>query len=258
MTESEVNLQALARELIGLLDLTSLNDSDSEDSIARLCGRAVTPFGAVAAVCVWPRFVPHCRDWLYGSGVRVATVVNFPSGGANGRIAMAETAAAVAYGADEVDLVFPYTAWLEGDQQPCRELLRDCRKVCGDNVILKVILETGALNDQRTITLVAQDAIAAGADFLKTSTGKIPQGATIDASMPMLEVIRRAPRPVGFKAAGGVRSQAEAMQFRDLVDSVMGRGWINPRLFRIGASSLLDDLLSTLNGQGERVSADGY
>jgi len=246
VTESVVNLQALARQLIGVLDLTSLNDTDTQDTIARLCGRAVTPFGAVAAVCVWPRFVPHCREWLYGSGVRVATVVNFPEGQANRKIAMAETAAAVAYGADEVDLVFPYRAWLAGDQQPCRELLRGCREACGKDVVLKVILETGELPDQRTTTLIGQDAITAGADFLKTSTGKTAEGATLESSMAMLEAIRHADRPVGFKAAGGIRTLGEAVQYMELVDSVLGSGWVSPRLFRIGASSLLDDLLRVL------------
>jgi len=257
VTGNTINLQALARQLIGLLDLTSLNDMDTEDSIARLCSRAVTAHGAVAAVCVWPRFVPYCREWLYGSEVRVATVVNFPGGRANQGIAMAETAAAVAYGAHEVDLVFPYRAWLAGDRQSCQALLAGCREVCGEHVLLKVILETGELPDQRTVTLMGQDAISAGADFLKTSTGKTAEGASLESSMAMLEAIRHAPRPVGFKAAGGIRTLGEAVQYMELVDSVLGSGCVTPGLFRIGASSLLDDLLKTLGEDAPAQPAAG-
>lgn len=258
MNASTRERHGLARQLIGLIDLTSLNDTDTQDTIARLCGRAVTIHGPVAAVCVWPRFVPHCREWLYGSGVRVATVVNFPEGGSNRSIAMAETAAAVAYGADEVDLVFPYRAWLQGEQQVCRELLQGCREVCGKKVLLKVILETSEHPDQRSLAVVAREAISAGANFIKTSTGKSAQGATLEGSMVMLEAIRQASRPVGFKASGGIRTLDQAISYFDLVDSILGSGCVNPSGFRIGASGLLDDLLATLAGTPPSSSPGDY
>jgi deoxyribose-phosphate aldolase len=247
-----------ARRVLSLLDLTSLNEHDDEAAIAKLCARAVSEHGPVAAVCVWPRFVPLCRKWLWDTGVRLATVANFPAGRDDIEIAVAETAAAIAYGADEVDLVFPYRLWLAGEQRQAHELVAACKQVCGGRVRLKVILETGCLESAQNIKHAALEAIAAGADFIKTSTGKTPVSATLEAAQAMLEAIRQSNAPVGFKASGGIRSLAQASAYLELADTMMGDHWAGIDTFRFGASSLLDDLLATLSGQAPPAKPQGY
>src|SRR5271163_1781573 len=135
----------MARRIVSLMDLTSLNDADDEGAILRLSGLAVSKAGTVAAVCTWPRFIPVARNALLGKGVRIAAVANFPAGAATAPSAAAETAAAVADGADEVDVVFPYRALLAGDAAAGLALVQSCRNACGDHALLKVILETGQL-----------------------------------------------------------------------------------------------------------------
>jgi deoxyribose-phosphate aldolase len=235
-----------ARQLLSLLDLTSLNESDTEVTIAHLCSRAVTAFGRVAAVCVWPPFVPFCKGQLAGTGVRVATVANFPHGRDRVEQALAETQAAVAAGADEVDVVFPYRSWLAGARAKACELVAACKEACGPGVVLKVILETGELQTPAHITAASRDTIAAGADFLKTSTGKVKTGATLAAATCLLAAIREADRPIGFKAAGGIRTVAAALPYLELAERLMGSDWVRPDTFRIGASALWDDLVAVL------------
>ena len=237
---------AVAGRLLPLLDLTSLNDG-FDDDIAGLCSKAVTPVGKVAAVCVWPQFVTDCRRRLSGSGIRVATVVNFPHGGDDSELAVAEARAVVADGADEVDLVMPYEAWLAGEREHANGLVAAVKQAIGANITLKVILETGALGSAENAAAISRDAIGAGADFLKTSTGKRQPGATLEAAEVLLSAIRDLGANVGFKAAGGVRTTVEAAEYLELADQMMGRDWAGPERFRIGASSLLDDLLATLH-----------
>lgn len=239
-------METQPRRLLGLLDLTSLNEADDAAAIARLCARATTPFGNVAAVCVWPRFAPLCRERLRGSGVRVSTVVNFPHGGADVAGTRRETEQAILAGADEVDIVFPYRCWLAGDRDRACRLVEVCKQACGTDVILKVILETGELPTPAHIAAISRDAIQAGADFLKTSTGKVKTGATLAAATVMLAAIKEAGAPVGFKAAGGVRAVRDALSYLTLAEGVMGDGWARPATFRIGASALLDELLHEL------------
>lgn len=235
-----------AQRLLTLLDLTSLNDGDTETDIARLCEQAVTDFGMVAAVCVWPRFVPLCKKWLADTGVRVATVANFPQGRDDLDCALAETAAALAYGADEIDVVFPYHAWLAGEQTLAWEILAACRDVCHD-IILKVILETGRLQTPQNIATASLGAIEIGADFIKTSTGKAEVSATLPAATVMLSAIKQSGEPVGFKAAGGIRTTAQAAEYLELAEGIMESGWATPNTFRIGASALLEDILTVLD-----------
>ncbi len=159
-----------------------------------------------------------------------------------------ETAAAVAAGADEVDVVAPIGALLEGDVGLVGELVEACRAAAGPGITLKVILETGALREPDLITAAARAAVMAGVDFLKTSTGKIEAGATLEAAAALLAVCREAGGRVGFKAAGGIRTAADAAAYLHLADAIMGAGWASPRTFRFGASALLDDLL----GPGRR------
>lgn len=245
----------IARRALPLLDLTSLNDDDDETTVDRLCDRARGAFGRVAAVCVWPRFVERCREALDGSGVRIATVANFPEGTVERVGAVGEVRAAVAAGADEVDLVLPYATWLAGERAPARELVADCKEACGEHALLKVILESGRLPSPENIAAASRDAIAAGADFLKTSTGKTEVSATPEAAEIMLLAIKESSRTVGFKASGGIRTAAQAATYLDLADRIMGPDWAGPRTFRFGASSLLDDLLARL---GPTAGDAGY
>ena len=238
MTDSIPAARALA-----LLDLTSLNDDDTETNIEDLCRRAVTPHGAVAAVCVWPRFVALSRRLLRDTGVRVAAVANFPAGSAGRDLAVKETRAIVADGGHEVDVVLPYQAWLAGDREAARVLVSACKKACGNAVHLKVIIETGCLETTDNIDAASRDAIAAGADFIKTSTGKVPVSATPRAAQIMLNAIRDCGRPIGFKAAGGIRTAEDAAVYLALADRILGPDWATPETFRFGASGLLDDLL---------------
>ena len=215
----------------------------------RLCARTRWPAGRVAAVCVWPRFVSLCRARLAGTGVRVATVTNFPAGDPDIDGALGETRAVLAQGAEEVDLVFPYGAWLAGRRTLGRDLVAACKAVCGATP-LKVILETGRLVSAENIAAASRDAIEAGADFLKTSTGKIEVSATLAAAETMLRAIRDSARPVGFKAAGGIRIADQAIAYLALADGIMGADWARPATFRFGASGLLDDLLERLSPGG--------
>ena len=249
-----------ARRALALLDLTSLNDDDTVAAIERLCAKARTPFGDVAAVCIYPRFVVAARRALRGSAVRIATVANFPDGDPDVDRAVAETRAAIADGADEIDVVLPYRALLAGDRATPLTLVAACKVACGVDARLKVILETGALAAPERIAEAARLAIEGDADFLKTSTGKLQPGATLTAARIMLEAIaeaRTAGRRVGFKAAGGIRTAQQAAQYLSLGDEIMGDGWATPETFRFGASALLDDLLGVLGGGAKPTSAAG-
>jgi deoxyribose-phosphate aldolase len=233
-----------ARRALELVDLTSLNDDDTPERIAALCTQAVTPAGHVAAVCIYAPFVRQAAAALRGSGVRVATVANFPAGAPDADAVAAEANAAVDAGADEVDVVLPYAHYAAGDRETALEVVRAARDATA-GAVLKVILETGRLASAELIRAAAADALAAGADFVKTSTGKLQPGATLEAARPMLEAIRDAGRG-GFKAAGGVRTAEDAGAYLDLADAILGPGWTAPATFRFGASGLLVDLLDAL------------
>lgn len=233
-----------ARRLLPLLDLTSLNDA-RDDDIPALCAKAVTPRGQVAAVCSWPDFTAEMKTRLAGSGIAVAVVINFPEGHAGAEAAAQEAATAVAAGADELDLVMPYEDWLAGRRDAARETIRTVKDVAGA-AHLKVILETGAFDNPTDMAEAARDAIAAGADFLKTSSGKIAVGATPEAAEALLGVIRDGSGRIGFKAAGGIRTLDDAAGYLDIAEGLLGADWITPEHFRIGASKLLDVVLEEL------------
>jgi deoxyribose-phosphate aldolase len=234
----------IAARILPLVDLTSLGDDDTEAKIERLCDRALET--GVAAVCVWPRFVPLARKRLGTAPVRLATVANFPDGGDDVGRAARETRAAIDAGADEVDVVAPIGAILEGDVGVVSELVQVCREATPAQT-LKVILETGRLEDPARITAAARAAIMAGPDFLKTSTGKVPTGATLEAAAVLLAVLEEAGGRVGIKFSGGIRTTRQAAGYLYLVDHFMGSGWTSPSTVRFGASALLDDLLAMLN-----------
>ena len=233
-----------AAAAVALLDLTDLSETADEAGLTKLCERALTPLGPVAAVCIWPRFVAAARHRLAGTPVKVATVVNFPAGTTDVMATVTETDRAIADGADEIDLVLPYRAVLAGEAETAAALVRSVRDRVPAGRLLKVILETGELGLAERIADAARIAIDAGADFIKTSTGKTSVSATPEAARIMLEAIRSSGRRVGFKASGGIRTQADARTYLALAEAVMGQGWPRPETFRFGASGLLDALLA--------------
>ncbi len=241
----------LAARAVPLIDLTSLNGDETAGDIGRLCERAMRH--GTAAVCIYATHVPVARARLAGSKVRLATVTNFPDGSDDIARAADETAAAVAAGADEVDVVAPIAALLDGDVGLVGELVEACRTAAGPGITLKLILETGVLGEPDLITAAARAAVMAGIDFLKTSTGKAEVGATLEAAALLLSVIQEAGGRVGFKAAGGIRSAADVAGYLHLADTLLGPDWVSPATFRFGASSLLDALVS---GGGEATG--GY
>jgi deoxyribose-phosphate aldolase len=207
------------------------------------------PLPRLAAVCVYPQFVPSAKILLAGSGVKVATVVNFPHGTQTVADATHAIREAITQGAHEIDVVFPYVRYLAGDKLGAQEFVRQCKIACGSH-LLKVILETGAYPDYQWLEEAAGDAVLAGADFLKTSTGKITQGVTPETAAVLLTVIKNmqhnVKRPLGFKASGGVRTLAQAATYVALANHILGSSWVTPATFRLGASQLIDVLAPTL------------
>lgn len=239
---------ALCKRLYSVIDLTSLSSDDDEARIAELCSQAESPLGHVAAVCVYPKFVSQVVGRLAGTKIKTATVVNFPKGDALQQNVLAEISQSVTAGVQEIDVVFPYERYLAGEAHYCRDFVHACKLACGEDIALKVILETGALGDPAIIADACYDALAGGADFLKTSTGKISEGATLEAAATMLLVIKhtepQAKRKLGLKVSGGIRDISQASQYLELADQIMGEGWATPDTFRIGASRLVNELLS--------------
>jgi deoxyribose-phosphate aldolase len=235
-----------AARILPLVDLTSLGDDDTEAQVDNLCARAID--AGVAAVCVWPRFLPLAKARLAHSPVRLATVANFPDGSDDLARAGRDTAHALAAGVDEVDVVAPIQAILDGDIGLVTELVQACKKEAPE-VALKVILETGRLEQPARIAAAARAAIMGGCDMLQTSTGRFPVGATLEAAAVLLAVIEEADGRVGIKFSGGIRTAQQAAQYLFLVDHFLGSGWTSPATLRFGASVLLDDLLRILRSE---------
>lgn len=235
---------AMAARILPLIDLTSLRGDETAGGIEALCRRAVAH--GVAAVCIHARHLPTARPLLAGSAVRLATVANFPHGSDDIAAAADEVAAAVAEGAHEVDVVAPVEAINEGDVGLVGELVEACRAAAMPQTVLKLILETGVLEEPDRITAAARAAVMAGVDFLKTSTGTTPVGATPQAAAVLLAVAQEADGRVGLKVSGGIRTVADAAPYPALADELLGAGFVQPKTFRIGASSLLDDVLRLL------------
>lgn len=240
-----------AQRILSLIDLTNLQDECTDDDVVTLCRRAHGPFGSTAAVCVWPEFVSVARTALRhmtstGNEMKIATVVNFPQGGTDIAAVVNEAEQCLRAGAHEIDCVLPYRAFSQGDIETSSRLIDEVHRRVVGRGHLKVILETGELNDEKLITAAARLAIDNGADFIKTSTGKTPVSATPLAARLMLQVIAAADRPVGCKPSGGIRTLEEAQVYLDLADEIMGPDWVSPATFRFGASGLLDAVEAVL------------
>ena len=250
-------MKETAARALPLVDLTNLNEDCSEADIEALCRRAVTPHGNVAAVCIWPRFVAQAADLLADETVTVATVVNFPSGEEARDAVLAATLGAIGEGADEIDLVLPYRALLAGDEERARAMVRAVAEACRGEALLKVIVEAGELGRESRVGDASRLAMDEGADFIKTSTGKVAVNATLSVARIMLNEIaqRRAREPdareIGFKPAGGIRSTADAAAYLAAADDILGPDWVSRDTLRFGASGLLDDLLAVLDGDDD-------
>jgi deoxyribose-phosphate aldolase len=238
---------------IRCMDLTTLEGADTPGKVAALCSKAVRPQPAdpsipsVAAVCIYPSLVADAARQVRGTAVKIASVATaFPSGQSFLDVKLAETREAVAAGADEVDMVIDRGAFLSGDYQKTYDQIVAVREACGA-AHLKVILETGELGSYDNVRRASILAMAAGADFIKTSTGKVQPAATPPVSLVMMESIRdfhrETGRPVGFKAAGGIRTSKLAVAYLVLLWETLGAEWMTPERFRLGASSLLNDVL---------------
>jgi deoxyribose-phosphate aldolase len=242
---------------IRMMDLTTLEGKDTPGKVRALCAKAIHPepgdatIPSVAAVCVYPALVPFAKTALAGTGIKVASVATgFPSGQTFTDIKLAETSAAVAAGADEIDMVIDRGAFLSGDYSTVFDEIVAVKAATGA-AHLKVILETGELETLDNVRKASVLAIAAGADFIKTSTGKVTPAATLPVTLVMLEAIRdfhrRTGRIVGMKPAGGIRTAKEAISYLVVLYETLGPRWMTPDLFRFGASSLLNDVLLQLH-----------
>jgi deoxyribose-phosphate aldolase len=238
---------------ISMIDLTTLEGMDTPGKVRALCAKAVRPdptdasTPAVAAVCVYPDLVPVAVAALRGSDVKIASVATaFPSGRASLPVKLADTKDAVAAGADEIDMVIDRGAFLSGRYLQVHDEIRAVKEACG-TAHLKVILETGELATYDNVRRASWLAMLAGGDFIKTSTGKISPAATLPVTMVMLEAVRdfrdATGRQIGVKPAGGIRSTKDAVKHLVVVHETAGADWLSPDWFRLGASSLLNDLL---------------
>jgi deoxyribose-phosphate aldolase len=251
------------RLAISMMDLTTLEGKDTRGKVHALCQKAMRPDPSdptiphVGAVCVYPTMVPFVRQALQGSGVHIAAVATgFPSGQTFTSIKVQETRETVAAGADEIDMVIDRGAFLSGDYRKVFDEIAEVKEACGP-AHLKVILETGELANYDQVRLASLIAMFAGADFIKTSTGKVTVNATLPVTLAMLEAIRDfrhvTGKKIGMKPAGGISNAKLALSYLVLLYETLGGEWMTPDLFRFGASSLLNDVLMQL--RKERTGA---
>ena len=244
------------RLAISMCDLTTLEGKDSPGKIRQMCAKARRPepedptVPSVAAVCVYPDLVAAAKEALEGSTVKVASVATaFPSGRAPLAVKLSDVRRAVAAGADEIDMVIDRGAFLAGKYRQVFDEIVATKEASGD-AHLKVILETGELETYDNVRKASDLAMLAGADFIKTSTGKVQPAATPPVTLAMLEAIRdfwfETGKKIGMKPAGGIRTSKQALHYLVLVKETLGADWLTPDLFRFGASSLVNDLLMQL------------
>lgn len=229
-------------DIAALVDLTLLKGDETEESMAALCSKAVKHH--VAAVCVYPEWVARCVELLMdNSGVKVASVVNFPHGDDTLQETLSVIEKLKKDGADEVDVVLPYHRWLNGDREYAKKFISFCKECCGNKVLLKCILETGELKEAALIYDASLDALTHGADFIKTSTGKTSVSATYDAASVMIKAIKDyGVVGKGIKVSGGIKTKEQAEAYIKIAADIMGDEFIRPSTFRFGASSLVENL----------------
>ena len=238
---------------LSMMDLTTLEGKDTPGKVQHLCRKAIQPADprydapSCAAVCVYPNLVAAARRFVAGAGVKVAAVATaFPSGLMPLAVKLEDTRIAVEDGADEIDMVIDRGAFLRGEHRQVFDEIAAVKGACGP-AHLKVILETGELATYENVRLASELAIAAGADFIKTSTGKVTPAATLPVTLVMLEVIRdhfyATGLRIGMKPAGGIRTAKEALAYLVMVNETLGADWLTPDLFRFGASTLANDVL---------------
>lgn len=260
--KKESKTQAL-QLILSMIDLTTLEGKDTEDKVRRLCQKAIQPHDAlpglpaVAAICVYPSMVKTARCTLEGSGVKTASVSTaFPSGQDDLKQRISQTKRAVGDGAEEIDMVISRGRFLAGDHGFVREEILAVKEACG-SAHLKVILETGELHTLDNVRKASDLAIRAGADFIKTSTGKVQPAATMEVTLVMLEAIRdhyyETGQRIGMKPAGGISKAKLAVQYLVMLRETLGNEWLTPNLFRFGASSLVNDVLMQLVKQSTGV-----
>lgn len=249
-------LQSLKLAL-SMIDLTTLKGTDTEGSVKQLCEKALRmsdelpDLPTAAAVCVYPNFVGAASKALEGTSVKIASVAGgFPSGQTSLEIKIAETKYALDQGADEIDMVISRGKFLDKEYNLVHDEIASLKDTCGERH-LKVILETGELLTLDNVRIASELAIAAGADFIKTSTGKIQPAATLEATYVMLKTIgahyERTGKMIGMKPAGGISDAGTALQYLALLDQTLGEQWMNKEYFRFGASSLAGDLVRELS-----------
>lgn len=261
--------RAVARRALACLDLTSLNDGDTRGSIDALCDSGLEGCDGIrpVALCVYPRFAQQVSRRLTGTGIGTAVVVNFPGGDCDASAVGEEVRSALGDGATEIDVVLPYRHFLQGDIGRARSVVSTAVEVAHGSpadVIVKVILESGAFDSTAALAEAALLSVDCGADFLKTSTGKIAPGATPEAARVLIAVAaartsvagRRAGAPIGVKVSGGVRTVEDAGVYLALADAGFAPRDAAPENFRFGASGLLDDIRRTLSGEGS--PGDGH
>ena len=265
--ESKLSALKLA---VTMLDVTTLEGADSVGKVRQMCGKALRPLpgdptvGPTAAVCVYPRMVKVAADAVAGSGVKVASVATaFPSGQMRLKERVAEIKYAVGEGADEIDMVISRGQFLQGEYRAIFDEIASCKEACG-KAHLKVILETGELVTYDQVRWASDIAMAAGGDFIKTSTGKVSPAATLPVTLVMLQAIedfyQQTGRMVGMKPAGGISNAKLALQYLVMVKEVLGEKWLTNEWFRFGASSLTNDLLMQIRKQetGRYQSGDYF
>jgi deoxyribose-phosphate aldolase len=257
-TPSETRTDAMLELAIRCLDLTSLDGSETPEQVRDLCDKAIRPdpddpkVPGVAAVVLYPPFVATASERLKGTDVGVATVIGFPMPKEPLAKRLAEIHAALDAGATEIDSVLDREAFLSGRQREAAEEIERSKEAAG-SALLKVILETGELGSSERIREASMLAMTAGADFLKSSTGKVGGGATVATALSMMESARdfreETGRAVGIKVSGGIRKPEQALAYIDLLHTTLGAEWLGPKHFRIGASSLLDELVARLRAE---------
>ena len=248
--------KAALRTIFQSIDFTTLEAFDNADKINDFCGKALAfpqqePHLSVPAICIYSPFIRQAKQLLQGSGIRVATVACcFPSGQMPFDLKVKEVAYCVNEGADEVDMVISRGTFLAGRYDEVFNEIKTIKDTCGDKAHLKVILETGELKTVENIRKASELAILAGADFIKTSTGKVPVAATPLAAIIMIDTIKEyyeaTGKKVGFKPAGGMKTPEDALVYYYLVKNILGEEWLNPTLFRVGTSRLANLILERL------------